>query len=439
MSSATPVPFQGRSKPVVSLFRRAAQYVRMSTDHQRYSIENQKQAIAEYALLHDLKIVRTYADEGRSGLNIKRRDALKRLLSDVQKADIGFEAILVYDVSRWGRFQDVDESAHYEFLCKAAGIKVIYCAELFENNDSALTALMKVMKRVMAGEYSRELSVKIARAHRFYAKRGFHQGGSRNYGLDRVLVDDSRRPKAILQDGQEKSFHSDRVVLVPGPKDEIAIVQEIFRMYTIERMSQREIVRLLNNKGIRNRRGNLWSASNMSKMLTNEKYGGTFVYSKTKWPLTGRHERNPPNMWVRVEGAIWLITAIKRSTIAFDEKKQVLVVNGCFTIAVVVLPYLDPEKNPQPGWKLYFDRLVDCDAIFVIRMDHTNTDALDFYLMPRNIFEKPSFRFTDERIKQLRRYKLRSVSRFEQAVKRMRDTIPGRSGSAKKAAYGCRV
>ena len=58
-------------------------------------------------------------------------------------------------------------------------------------------------------------------------------------------------------------------------------------MYAIERMSQREIVRVLNRKGIRNRRGNLWSASNMSKMLANEKYVGTFVYSKTKWPLTG--------------------------------------------------------------------------------------------------------------------------------------------------------
>jgi DNA invertase Pin-like site-specific DNA recombinase len=37
--------------------------------------------------------------------------------------------VLVYDVSRWGRFQDIDESAHYEFVCKQAGIKVAYCAE----------------------------------------------------------------------------------------------------------------------------------------------------------------------------------------------------------------------------------------------------------------------------------------------------------------------
>lgn len=523
MSSIASQPFLWRRKPAASAFRRAAQYVRMSTDHQRYSIENQKQAIAEYAILHNLEIVRTYADEGRSGVHIKRREALKQLLSDVQSGNTDFEVILVYDVSRWGRFQDVDESAYYEFICKAAGISVIYCAELFENNDSALTALIKVMKRVMAGEYSRELSVKIARAHRFHAARGFHQGGSRNYGLDRILVDDNKRVKAILKDGQAKSFHGDHVILAPGPKDEIAIVQDIFKMYAVERMSQREIMRLLNRKGIRNSRGNRWSASNMSMMLANEKYRGTFVYCQTKWPLAGGRVRNPRTDWVRVEGAIepvisedifdkaqrrlkerqeltnadllnyltalWctagylsiprvnrdrvcptaptyrdqfgritdaykligykqvhvyryskisgnmrhvhrtvlsrLITAAKRNAIAFDEKKQTLIIDESTTVAVIVLPYLSPKRNPQPGWKLYFDRLVDCDAILVVRMNCPNTEILDFHLMPRNIFKKPSFRFTQDRMKLFDKYKLRSVSAFERAVKRIRDASPG--------------
>lgn len=40
----------------------------------------------------------------------------------------------VYDVSRGGRFQDTDESAHYEFLCRRAEIAVPYCAEQFEND-----------------------------------------------------------------------------------------------------------------------------------------------------------------------------------------------------------------------------------------------------------------------------------------------------------------
>lgn len=48
----------------------------MSTDHQRFSIENQAVVIAAYAQLHNLSIVRTYRDEGESGLTIKNRTGL---------------------------------------------------------------------------------------------------------------------------------------------------------------------------------------------------------------------------------------------------------------------------------------------------------------------------------------------------------------------------
>jgi predicted site-specific integrase-resolvase len=57
---------------------RAAQYVRMSTEHQRYSIENQAAVIATYARLHGLTIVETYRDAGLSGLRLKNRTGLIR-------------------------------------------------------------------------------------------------------------------------------------------------------------------------------------------------------------------------------------------------------------------------------------------------------------------------------------------------------------------------
>jgi len=129
----------------------------MSTDHQRYSTENQSLAIHAYAASHGMEIIRTYRDEGKSGLDISGRDALQQLISDVEKGQADFKVILVYDVSRWGRFQNTDESAHYEYLCTKAGVNLIYCAEPFENDGSSLTALYKGIKRSMAGEYSREL------------------------------------------------------------------------------------------------------------------------------------------------------------------------------------------------------------------------------------------------------------------------------------------
>src|SRR3984957_5613878 len=167
---------------------RAAQYVRMSTDKQRYSIENQAAVIAAYAQTHDLSIVRTYRDEGESGLKLKNRKGLIQLLHDVSSSHVDFTHILVYDVSRWGRFQDADESAHYEFICKQAGIKVAYCAEQFDNDGSMVSSIVKNIKRVMAAEYSRELSTKVHAGQLRGAALGFRQGGPLSYGLRRELI-----------------------------------------------------------------------------------------------------------------------------------------------------------------------------------------------------------------------------------------------------------
>ena len=124
---------------------RAAEYVRMSTEHQRYSTENQADAIRQYAVERGIEIVRTYADEGKSGLRIDGRDALKQLIEDVQSGKAGYEAILVYDVSRWGRFQDADESAYYEYICKRTGVSVIYCAEQCGNISQCRTTCRRNM------------------------------------------------------------------------------------------------------------------------------------------------------------------------------------------------------------------------------------------------------------------------------------------------------
>jgi len=165
---------------------RAAQYVRMSTEHQKYSTENQAEAIQEYASRRNIEIVRTYADAGKSGLRLAGRDSLKQLIEDVQTGTADFSTILVYDVSRWGRFQDADESAYYEYICKRAGYAVQYCAEQFENDGSPVATIVKGVKRAMAGEYSRELSAKVFAGQCRLIELGYRQGGPAGYGLKRL-------------------------------------------------------------------------------------------------------------------------------------------------------------------------------------------------------------------------------------------------------------
>jgi DNA invertase Pin-like site-specific DNA recombinase len=229
---------------------RAAQYVRMSTEHQKYSTENQAEIIAQYAGRRGFEIVKTYEDSGKSGLRLDGRLSLQQLIADVRGGATGFEAILVYDVSRWGRFQDADESAYYEFICREAGFAVHYCAEQFENDGSLSATIIKSMKRAMAGEYSRELSAKVFTGQCRLIRLGFRQGGAAGYGLRRQLVDEHRTPKAVLSHGEQKSLQTDRVVLKPGPPEEIEVVRRLYRMFVVQRRTETEIAAALNAEGI---------------------------------------------------------------------------------------------------------------------------------------------------------------------------------------------
>ena len=277
----------------------AAQYIRMSTDKQRYSTQNQAATIAAYAAQHNLKIIRTYIDEGRSGLRITNRDGLVDLINDIRLGKADFDQVLVYDVSRWGRFQDIDESAYYEFICRQAGVKVVYCAEQFDNDGSLMSSIMKNLKRVMAAEYSRELSVKVHAGACRGASLGFRSGATPGYGLRRGLVDENRRPKGMLKNGQRKHLQTDRVVLRRGPRHELEIVRRIFREFVIDRKSQAEIARQLNLEQVPTHRGRPWSEWTVHYLLQNENYIGNIVYNRKSFRLKKVLRDNPSELWIR--------------------------------------------------------------------------------------------------------------------------------------------
>lgn len=269
---------QGQPEPDSSLLR-AAQYLRMSTEHQQYSIANQSAAIALYAAAHNIGIVRSFVDEGKSGITIKGRSGLQELLRVVQSEQADFDQVLVYDVSRWGRFPDNDEAAHYEYLCKRAGIFVRYCAEQFENDNSPASNLLKALKRTMAGEYSRELSVKICAGQRRLVSMGFWQGGYGPFGMQRMLVDQYGEPKHVLQFGEWKSIETDRIVLTPGPKKAVDTIQLAFYLYTEKDKNRHQIAEILNREG-RFRGKKPWNIVMLRNLFTNPIYKGSYAYGK---------------------------------------------------------------------------------------------------------------------------------------------------------------
>ena len=282
---------------------RAAAYVRMSTEHQQYSTENQAEVIRAYAAAHDMEIARTYSDDAKSGLLLKNRAGLQALLSDVKAGNTDFEAILVYDVSRWGRFQDPDESASYEYRCRKADIAVHYCAEQFVNDGSPVSTIVKGVKRAMAAEYSRELSAKVFAGQCRLVEHGFRQGGMAGYGLRRMRIDQNGAPQGTLAMGEYKSLQTDRVILVPGPESEIREVRWMYRQFVDAGKTEREIADDLNQRGVRTDLDRPWTRGTVHQVLTNEKYIGNNVFNRRSFKLKRERVVNPAEDWVRADGA----------------------------------------------------------------------------------------------------------------------------------------
>ncbi|MCI0541073.1 MAG: recombinase family protein [Verrucomicrobiales bacterium] len=281
----------------------AAVYVRMSTEHQQYSTSNQMDVIRDYAKRRGLEIVKEYSDEGKSGLNIQGRDSLSQMIREVQNREGKFSCILVYDVSRWGRFQDADESAYYEYICRQAGVAVHYCGEQFENDGSPVSTIVKGVKRAMAGEYSRELSCKVFQGACRLIQLGYKQGGTAGFGLRRMLVDQSGQHKSILKMGEHKSIQTDRIILIRGPDEEVRLVRWIYEVFLHEGKTESEIAVALNAQNVLTDFGRLWTRGTVHQVLTNEKYIGNNVYHRTSFKLKRTHVKNPPEKWIRAQGA----------------------------------------------------------------------------------------------------------------------------------------
>jgi DNA invertase Pin-like site-specific DNA recombinase len=303
----------------------AAQYLRMSTEHQQYSLENQTTAIQEYAESHSFEVVRTYSDAAKSGLVLRRRAGLQQLLQDVVSATSSYRAILVYDVSRWGRFQDTDESAHYEFLCKSAGVPVHYCAETFANDGTLPSLIMKALKRTMAGEYSRDLGVRTFAGQKRLTLLGFKAGGVPGYGLRRMLVSASGVPKQELALGERKSIATDRVILVHGPPNEVQTVKEIYRMYISDKRSLCAIARKLNSNGIPRPGHAKWDSSGVRMILTHPKYVGCAVFGQVSKKLNTPAVKVPKSEWILGPGAFEPIV----DAVTFAEAQKVFGGHRC--------------------------------------------------------------------------------------------------------------
>lgn len=280
-----------------------AYYRHSAQDRQENSIPIQREQVRQFAAENGIEIIKEFADHGKSGLSTEGRDNFKRMLEMVIDTSNKFEYILVLDVSRWGRFQDIDMSAHYRALCKKYGREVIYTTIGFPKEDDPMHFMQLNFEGYRAATYSRELSGKVFRGCVKVAQQGFRAGAMPPYGLNRLLLDENHNPVQILKPGQRKSIQNQRVTLTPGEKKEQNVIRQIFDNFVYERKTQKEIAGILNSKGIPSPGGKNWNESIIRNILRNELYIGTMVYNKTASRLQSKAKKNPRDLWIRTENA----------------------------------------------------------------------------------------------------------------------------------------
>ena len=296
---------------IMSLRLKGAMYIRMSTELQVESPENQERAIRTYAAQYGIEIIKTYADLGVSGINTEKREQFQSLIDDVEQGRSAFNIVLYLDESRWGRFVDSREAEYHRMRLERKNVLCQSCEKPLTLTSNIADRIMTLLRDESASDYCRQLSQKVWAGQCNLVAKGFRQGGVAGFGLRRMLLDEAGRPKQELAMGQRKSLLTERVILMPGPDDELRIVSWIYDQFIVG-ISETEIALQLNVQGVKTHFGRPWSRGTVCEVLTNEKYVGNNLFNRTSGKMKSKAKPNPENEWVRKERAFEPIVDMER-------------------------------------------------------------------------------------------------------------------------------
>ena len=157
-----------------------------------------------------------------------------------------------------------------------------------------------------------------------------HDGGvpaRAGFGLRRLLIDEARNPKGELGRGDRKSLQTDRVVLIPGPIEEIEHEHSIYSMFVEDGKSESEIALEFNRRGILSDLGRPWTRASIHQILTNEKYIGNNIFNRVSYKLKQRRVVNRRDTWVRANGVFPSIVdraLFERARVIIDQRGPML-------------------------------------------------------------------------------------------------------------------
>mgnify|MGYP004509004431 FL=1 len=249
-----------------------AAYCRVSTDKsdQLNSLETQKEFFLEYTKRTGDNLIKLYADEGISGTKIKNRKDFQRMLADAEKGL--FDMVVVKDISRFAR-NTVDLLQSVRRL-KSLGIETQFLTANMTsmgNSEFVLTIF---------GALAQEESANTSKRIKFGKKMNAEKGRVPNivFGYDKTIGD---------------YFN------LSINENEAMAIRQIFQWYTEEGYGGSKIANMLNERGIKTKRGNNWSQNSVCRILTNEIYTGKIINGKEEIAdfLTGQRKEKDESEW----------------------------------------------------------------------------------------------------------------------------------------------
>lgn len=250
-----------------------AAYCRVSTDKsdQLNSLETQKEFFLEYTKRTGDNLIKLYADEGISGTKIKNRKEFQRMLADAEKGL--FDMVVVKDISRFAR-NTVDLLQSVRKL-KSLGIETQFLTANMTsmgNSEFVLTIF---------GALAQEESANTSKRIKFGKKMNAEKGRVPNivFGYDKMIGD---------------YFN------LSINENEAKAIRQIFQWYTEEGYGGSKIANMLNERGIKTKRGNNWSQNSVCRILTNEIYTGKIINGKEEIAdfLTGQRKEKDESEWL---------------------------------------------------------------------------------------------------------------------------------------------
>ena len=233
--------------------RKAVIYARYSSHSQRdVSIEQQVNACRRFAELQDIEVVDIYDDRALTGTN-DQRPSFQKMVKDAERED--WEYVIVYTLDRFARNRY--DSAVYKRKLRDYGVKVLSAMENISDDPTGV--LLESLLEGLAEYYSQELSRKI--------KRGKYDNATK-------CICNGQIPYGYCR-GEDGRFAIDEA--------EADVVRDIYkRIRDGSRIC--DVIQDLNDRCLLTKRGQPWTRSSFSKMLSNERYLGIYTYGDIRIP-----------------------------------------------------------------------------------------------------------------------------------------------------------